>query len=545
VQKLHSFLFDELWNLGVRQIFGIPGDFVLNLYEAFEDDDRFRLVRLSHEPAVGFAADGSARITGGLGVCCVTYGAGGLNLINPVACAYAEESPLLIISGGPGRRERRAVVHVHHEVKSFESQLKVYEEVTEYSAILDDPRTAASHILKALEVATKRKRPVYLEIPRDMVSEPLDVPATVEHIELKIDEGAINEVAQEIIARLTAARNPVLIVGVEIHRFQLRDQVVRLAERLNIPVASSFLGRGVFPTLHPQFAGTYLGVVSPGGLRETVESSDCVLLLGEQVSDTSLGVSAHCLSEANMIIAVARDAFVGHHRYERTPLDRLLARLLASPALPRKASRALPPSQLSLEVLGPMSDAEPIRMRHVISLINQFLGEHPDMPLVSDTGDCLFASVDIRAVDFIAPAYYATMGFSIPAAIGVQVSSGRRPLVLVGDGAFQMTGMEISHAPAYGCNPVIVLLNNTQWGMLQAFFPDARYNDTVSWPFARIVELIGGRGFDVRTPKELRDALDAASRGASFALIEVALEADDRSPILRGFVEAFKKQVYD
>ena len=88
-----------------------------------------------------------------------------------------------------------------------------------------------------------------------------------------------------------------LIVGVEVHRFQLREQVVALAERLNVPVASSFLGRGVFPTLHPQFVGTYLGVVSPPALRETVEQSDCVLLLGELVSDTSLGVSADALEQ--------------------------------------------------------------------------------------------------------------------------------------------------------------------------------------------------------------------------------------------------------
>ena len=100
--NLHTYLFDQLWNHGVRHIFGIPGDFVLNLYEALEDDGRFQLVRLSHEPAVGFAADGAARMTNGLGVCCVTYGAGGLNMINPVACAYAEESPLIILSGGPG-----------------------------------------------------------------------------------------------------------------------------------------------------------------------------------------------------------------------------------------------------------------------------------------------------------------------------------------------------------------------------------------------------------------------------------------------------------
>jgi indolepyruvate decarboxylase len=128
----------------------------------------------------------------------------------------------------------------------------------------------------------------------------------------------------------------VLIVGVEVHRFALQAQVIALAERLNVPVASSFLGRGVFPTRHPNFIGTYLGVVSPPALREIVEQSDCVLLLGELVSDTSLGVSAGRLSKANLLIAVARDVYIGHHRFQKTPLDRLLARLLQSAEMPRK-----------------------------------------------------------------------------------------------------------------------------------------------------------------------------------------------------------------
>src|SRR6476646_2976037 len=104
------------------------------------------------------------------------------------------------------------------------------------------------------------------------------------------------------------------------------------------------------------------------------------------------------------------------------------------------------------------------------------------------------------------------MGFAIPAALGVQVASGRRPLVLVGDGAFQMTGAEIAHAREYHCNPLVVLFNNARWEMLQAFFPEARYNDTVPWPFAKLAELWGGCGFDARTPRQLREALAAASR---------------------------------
>jgi indolepyruvate decarboxylase len=543
--KLCDFLFDELRRHGVRQIFGIPGDFVLALYEAFERDRRFELVRLSHEPAVGFAADGAARMRRGIGVCCVTYGAGGLNMINAVACAYAEESPLVVLSGGPGRLEKRSDMPVHHEVKTLESQLKVYQEVTEYAAILDDPRSAAAHIRKALEVATKVSRPVYLEIPRDMVTADVDVPLVVEHVEMAVDDEAVEEASREILGRLAAASRPVLIVGVEVHRFALREQVIALAERLNVPVASSFLGRGVFPTRHPNFIGTYLGVVSPTPMREIVEQSDCVLLLGELVSDTSLGVSADRLSKANLLIAVARDVYIGHHRFQKTPLDRLVARLLQSPDVPRKEMPVHTPSdQLSLEVLEPVPDDAPIKVTHAIAILNEFLAARPDVPVVADTGDALFAAVDVRANEIMAPAYYATMGFAVPAALGAQIATRRRPLVLVGDGAFQMTGLEICHAPEYGCNPVVVVFNNARWEMLQAFFPDASYNTTVPWPFAKLAELWGGRGFTARTTKQFREALAAAWERGAFALIDLTLEPGDISPILRGFVHAFKERVY-
>ena len=180
----------------------------------------------------------------------------------------------------------------------------------------------------------------------------------------------------------------------------------------------------------------------------------------------------------------------------------------------------------------------------VIDVLNEFVEAHPEVPLVSDTGDCLFASVEIRSNEIVAPAYYATMGFAVPAAIGVQTSTGRRPLVLMGDGAFQMTGPEISHAPGYGCNPVIVLVNNTRWEMLQAFYPHAGYNDTVSWPFAKLAELWGGNGYTASTVGDLRRSLAEAWASPRFSIVEVPVARGDISPVLARFVQAFKERVY-
>jgi indolepyruvate decarboxylase len=466
-------------------------------------------------------------------------------MINPVACAYAEKSPLVVISGGPGKLEKHRGILVHHEVKSYESQFKVYSEVVEYGAILDDPKLVAAQVRKALNIALEMMRPVYLEVPRDMVFCDIEVPGNFEELEVRTDEGALDEAGQEIAGRLTTSRNPVLVVGVEVHRFRLQQRVVALAERLQIPVTSSFLGRGIFPTLHPQFKGTYLGTVSPRPLREIVEQSDCLLLLGVLVSDVSLGIPADSINEKNSILCVSRQVHIKHHLFANVPLDRLVDRLLESNELPQRKS-CLPEwrTDLSPEVTEPYRDDERIRVRHIIRELNAFLERHPEYPLVSDTGDCLFASVDIRANVCIGPAYYATMGFAVPAAMGLQASSGLRPLVLVGDGAFQMTGAEISQCARYGLNPIVVLFNNSRWEMLQAFFPHARYNETVSWPFAQLAELWGGWGIEVRTPQQLRNALEAAAAETRFALLEVQLERGDISPILRGFVEGFKRRVY-
>lgn len=536
---LATTLFDALWARGVRHIFGLPGDYALNLFDALQDDGRFGVVRLGHEPSVGFAADGYARGTGGLGVAAVTYGAGGLNMVNPVACAYAEESPLVVLSGGPGLAERRTGLHVHHEVKTYESQLTVYREVTDYAAILDDPRTAATHIVRALDCAATRKRPVYLEVPRDMVRATIDPPTAETHPGSTLETGAVAEAVDEMVARLQAAANPVLIVGVEVHRFQQRDALVRLAEALGVPVVSSFLGRGAFPSRHPLFAGTYLGVVSPDPLRRVVEDADLVVLLGERISDTTLGVPAARLDESRLVLCAGREVFIRHHQFHHAPLEQVVAGLLAAPGLPRRAGMG--PKLMASGPTGPEA-ASPSGMNRVIAALNGFFDKHPRVPLVADTGDSLFAAVDVRSDECMAPAYYATMGFAVPAALGLQVGTGRRPVVLVGDGAFQMTGPELSRAAAYGCAPVVVLLNNSRWEMLQAFVPGARYNETPGWNYAQVA---GGWGlrYAQAAPDALAGALEEAWSRPECTLIEVPLVPGDISPGLARFVAAFKARL--
>ena len=430
-------------------------------------------------------------------------------------------------------------------MKSFETQLNVYREVVEYGAILDDPKTASAHIRRAISCALKFLRPVYLEVPRDMVFSEIECSVSFEDVALKVSEVGLDESSQKILQRLQESQRPVLVVGVEAHRLKLQDRILRLAERLKIPVASSFLGRGTFPIRHEQFIGTYLGTVSPEPLRQIVENSDCLIMLGVMMTDTSLGIPPDSINPAKTILCVSRSVTIKGRSYQDVPLDLLVDRLIESSELGSKECSLLEwKMSLSPEVLEPFRPDESIRVNHLIHILNDFLALHPEMPVVSDIGDCLFAAVDIRSNQCIAPAFYATMGFAIPGAIGVQITSGQRPLVLVGDGAFQMTGCEISQSVKYRLNPIVILFNNSRWEMLQSFFPHAQYNETVEWPFAKMAELWGGRGYEVRTPGEFQATLVSAWEESCFTLIDVHLEKGDISPILRGFVKGLKGKVY-
>src|SRR5580658_5057416 len=173
---LGDFLVAYLRKIGVRQVFGIPGDLALKLFFALGRQHDLEVLTLSHEPGVGFAADGYARATGRIGVICVTYGAGGHNMVNPVAGSFSERVPLLIFSGGPGEEERKLGTLIHHQAREIESQHRIYQEVTCASRVLTDPRSAAHDLHEVVRAVWAEQRPGYVEIHRDMVDREIVVP---------------------------------------------------------------------------------------------------------------------------------------------------------------------------------------------------------------------------------------------------------------------------------------------------------------------------------------------------------------------------------
>ncbi len=522
---------------GAREIFGIPGDFVLPLFKVIEESNILPHFTLSHEPAVGFAADAAARYHGGgIGVAVVTYGAGAFNVLNAIAGAYAERSPVVVIAGAPGARERTSGFLLHHQARTVDTQLAVFREVTCDQAVLTDPLTAPAQIARVLRSAREMSLPVYIEFPRDMVA--AEVEPVVALPPRRADQDALAECADEILKRIEAAAAPVAIVDVEIRRYGVEDRIAALARKLNLPIVTTFMGRGLLESAPDVVAGTYLGAAGDPAITRLVEDADLVLMLGVILSDTNFALSNRATDPRRTILASSREVQIGYHAFRDMPLADLIDALEAR-ARPA-AQRPHQTRQPAVYPRGLSADDAPIAPSDVAAAINDLFDRHGRMPMTSDIGDCLFTAMEIDNTALAAPGYYAGMGFGVPAGFGV-AASGRRPLILVGDGAFQMTGWEIGNCRRYGLDPIVVLFNNRSWEMLRVFQPESRFNDLDDWHFADIAASIGGVGERVTTRRELAAALDrAVRRRGQFSLVEVMLPRGVTSDTLARFVSGFK-----
>ncbi len=532
--SIGEYLIQRLQDYGVRDLFGLPGDYVLAFYTQLEKSP-INVVGCTREDCAGFAADAYARING-IGAVCITYCVGGLSLCNSVAGAFAEKSPVVVISGSPGLRERFKNPLLHHRVKDFDTQLSVFRRLCVAAAALDDSYTALREIDRVLEAVVRYKRPGYLELPRDMVNVVPEGAHSPRSTHLSSDPDSLTEAVEEATRRIGQSTRPVIIAGVEIHRFGLQDKLLAFAEGAGIPIAATMLGKSVISETHPLFIGLYEGAMGREEVTEYVEKSDCVILLGTFITDINMGIYSANLDPTRCIYATSETLQISHHHFRDVLFRDFMARLVdARIKTPQQPARPRPDAGDTEFVLQP--DA-PITIKRLMDRLDEALDD--STVVIADIGDALFASSEliIRAhTEFLSPAYYTSMGFATPATLGVMVARpDLRPVAVIGDGAFQMTGMELSNIVRRGLAPVMIVLDNAGYGTERQLHPGPYdYNDINPWQYHKLPEVLnGGTGYDVRTEGEFDRALQAALADTTgMSLIQVRLAPDDASPTLQ------------
>ena len=558
-QNVASYLIQRLYDLGVRHIFGVPGDFVLGFYHELIQSNKLKVINTCDEQGAGFAADAYARING-LGVVCVTYCVGGLKVVNAAAQAFAEKSPLVVISGAPGIKERKKNALLHHKVRDFDTQQKIFEHVTIDSVLIDNPRTAAKDIDRVLSSAIRYKRPVYIELPRDMTSIPIPISReqfaesstyskTTKGEEYETDLDSMQEAIAEAVAMVNSSKQPVIIAGVEIHRFGIQGKLLQLAVKTNIPVVATVLSKSVISEVHPLYLGVYEGAMGHESVREYVESSDCLILLGALMTDINFSISPTPIEQSNSIYVTSEKLSIRHHNFDNVLLQDFLTSLIEAPLAIKDfvfVGKQSNTNNNNNKHFSAVRDQK-ITVKRLFERLNFSITD--SSIVIADVGDSLFGSLDLTIhgqTDFFSPAYYCSMGFAVPAAIGAQLAKPLlRPIVIVGDGAFQMTGMEISTITRFALNPVIIVLNNNGYGTERPML-DGPFNDVLRWNYYRIPEIIGhGKAFLIETEGQLEDSLSAAEKFYSkeLCILDVRLDPHDGSPALQRLTESLGKKV--
>jgi TPP-dependent 2-oxoacid decarboxylase len=575
-QSIGGFLIQRLYDYGVRHVFGVPGDFVLGFYQQLVQSNKLKVINTCDEQGAGFAADAYARING-LGAVCITYCVGGLKVVNATAQAFAEKSPLVVISGAPGIKERRRNPLLHHKVKDFDTQQKVFEHVTVDSVILDDSDSAIRSIERVLSSSRRFSRPVYIELPRDMVSAQTSTlnrdrevdfqkpskrsdggggaKAEVKPEDLyKTDLNSMNEALEVATKMINSSIQPVIVAGVEIHRFALQDKLLQLIDNTNIPVVSTVLSKSTISEDHPSYLGVYEGAMGFQSVREYVESSDCLILLGALMTDINFSISPTPIEQSRSIYVSSEKLSIRHHNFKNVFLNEFLVSLIETPLKKRAPVRIQKRDDKSSSYSYHSSykhfvaeKNQKITVKRLFERLNSSITDNTIV--IADVGDSLFGALDLTIhgqTEFLSPAYYLSMGFAVPAAVGAQLANPMlRPIVIVGDGAFQMTGTEVSTIIRFSLNPIIIILNNKGYGTERPML-DGPFNDILAWNYSQIPGLIDrGKGFVIETEDQLEESLYAAENihSSELCILDIRLDIHDGSPALQRLTEVLGRKV--
>jgi indolepyruvate decarboxylase len=528
-QSIGNFLLRRLEEAGIRHIFGVPGDYNLELMQQLEDRGEPAWIGNCNELNASYATDAYARING-IGALIVTHGVGALSAINGIAGAYSEHVPVICISGSIPLRAIQRGDLMHHTLADREKGdfCRMFAEVTTAQARLT-PENAVAEIDRLVPTAWRRKLPVYLELPSDISFLEIEVPERPLKLEMVPSEQEnMKACTGMILERLNAAKSPAFLLDLDVMRFGVSRQIMELAERIHMAVATLNCAKGAVPESSSRFVGTYAGIASSPATREAIEGSDCLLTVGyRRVESTTGFFTDKLLVSAIHLNSSYTDA--ADKNYQRVYLAELLRSIVdSSMGIVRKEQPARPSKQLSF-----VPSDDPLTQDAYWKAMQNFL--RPGDVIVVEDGTSSAGLGRLTIPDdctYITGAYiWCSIGYATGALLGaILASPGRRHILLTGEGSLQMTVQEISTVMRHDLKPFIFVNQNSGYTVERAVLgKDAKYNDVAKWQYSELPNVFSrdkkAETYVVHTSNELQKVLDSPHSG--MVLVECVMDKHD------------------
>src|SRR5215831_17216237 len=519
-EPIGGFLLRRLEDAGIRHIFGVPGDYNLELMQQLEDRGEPAWVGNCNELNASYAADAYARING-IGALSVTHGVGALSAINGIAGAYSEHVPVILISGSLPLRSVQRGDLMHHTLADPEKGnfYRMFTEVTEAQARII-PENAVAEIDRIILTAWRQKRPVYLELPSDISYLEIEVPERPLKLEMMPSEQeSLKACTEMILARLNAAKSPAFLLDLDAIRFGVSEQIMELAEQFQMQVATLNCAKGAVPEGFPQFVGTYAGIASSAATRQAIEGSDCLLTVGYRRVETTVGFFTDKLPTS--AIHLSSDSVdTADKNYQGVYIEELLQSVVDSSSgivAKRQATRA------SKQLPFVSSDA-PLTQDAYWKAIQNFLRAGDVIVVEDGASSAGMGRLTLpEACTYITGAFvWCSIGYATPALLGaILASPGRRHILLTGEGSLQMTVQELSTVMRHDLKPLIFVINNSGYTVERAVLgKDAKYNDIANWRYSELPNVFSREKkadtYVVQSSSDLQKVLDSPHSGMVF-----------------------------
>jgi pyruvate decarboxylase len=537
-----TYLATRLEQVGVRDYFVVPGDFNLILLDQILANPRLRMIGCCNELNAGYAADGYAR-SNGVAAMVVTYSVGGLSALNAVACAYAEDLPVIVVVGGinsDSEWQDRIIHHALGEVR-YDYQREIYAQVTAGAFSVRHVADAPAIIDGAIDLALRRRKPVMLEIDTNLAPMPVPAPRP-RHFGAApaSDAAALADATDHAAELLNKASRPVLVAGSKLRSPGSREAFLKLANAAGYAVASVPAGKGMFPETHPAYAGIYWGPVSWPGVASVVESADAYLFAGTLMSDYATAGFTAAIDPKRLQLAMPGEVRLPGATYANVQLADFLGALAGKVRRNDTSLVEFARSRTKEEPSAAAAPGDKLTIAEVSRQVHDALGK--DTALLVETGDSWFHGIETRLPEgcrFEIQFQAGSIGWSVPATLGYEMgfTTPTRVIAMIGDGSFQVTAQEVSTMIRYGMRPIIILVNNRGY-IIEDAIHQGPYNRIKNWDYAGLMNVWTngegkGLGLNAKTAGELTAALSKATTHDGPCMIEVAIDPQDCSPNMR------------
>ncbi|AYB87544.1 alpha-keto acid decarboxylase family protein [Salmonella enterica] len=537
-----DYLLDRLVGCGIGHLFGVPGDYNLQFLDHVIDHQTLRWVGCANELNAAYAADGYARMSGA-GALLTTFGVGELSAINGIAGSYAEYVPVLHIVGAPCSAAQQRGELMHHTLGDgdFRHFYRMSQAISAASAILDE-QNACFEIDRVLGEMFAARRPGYIMLPAD-VAKKTAIPPT-QALTLPVHEAQSGvETAFRYHARqcLMNSRRIALLADFLAGRFGLRPLLQRWMAETPIAHATLLMGKGLFDEQHPNFVGTYSAGASSKEVRQAIEDADRVICVGTRFVDTlTAGFTQQLPAERTLEIQPYASR-IGETWFN-LPMAQAVSTLRE---LCLECAFAPPPTRSAGQPVR--IDKGELTQESFWQTLQQYL-KPGDIVLV-DQGTAAFGAAALSLPDgaeVVVQPLWGSIGYSLPAAFGAQTACpDRRVILIIGDGAAQLTIQEMGSMLRDGQAPVILLLNNDGYTVERAIHGAAqRYNDIASWNWTQIPPALNAAQqaecWRVTQAIQLAEVLERLARPQRLSFIEVMLPKADLPELLRTVTRALE-----